>query len=155
MAIQEYDELDKRIIELLSLSSHGSYRQLAIQLDVHPTTLMQRVKNLETKGVIKGYRASIDYLKLGLEYMGLVNIYADNVTTVQDAIGAMPQVIAVFDVTGDADCVAWIACFDREEFSGVVKRINAIPDVKKTNTAVILDIKKDPFSYVPPITGAD
>ncbi len=154
MPLEEYDDLDKRIIELLSKSSQGSYRQIAIQLNVHPTTLMQRVKNLETKGVIRGYRASIDYLKLGLEYMGLVHIYADNVSTVQDAIASMPQVISVFDVTGDADCVAWIACFDREEFSEVVKGINAIPDVKKTNTAVILDIKKDPFSYIPPIIGA-
>lgn len=153
MVLADYDELDKRIIEMLSKSSQGSYRQLAIQLNVHPTTLMQRVKNLETKGVINGYRARIDYLKLGFEYMGLVNVYADNVNTVQDEISNMPQVISVFDVTGDADCVAWIACFDRDEFSDVVKRINAIPDVKKTNTAVILGIKKDPFSYVPPITG--
>jgi DNA-binding Lrp family transcriptional regulator len=52
MSLEEYDELDKRIIELLSKSSQGSYRQIAIQLNVHPTTLMQRVKNLETKGVI-------------------------------------------------------------------------------------------------------
>lgn len=155
MSLAEYDELDKRIIELLSKSSQGSYRQIAKQLNVHPTTLIQRVKNLESKGVIKGYRASIDYMALGFDYMGLVNVYADNVTTVQDAIGSIPQVISVFDVTGDADCVAWIACVDRDEFSDVVKNINAIPDVKKTNTAVILGIKKDPFSYVPPIIDVE
>ncbi|NLU46277.1 MAG: Lrp/AsnC family transcriptional regulator, partial [Euryarchaeota archaeon] len=40
------DELDRRIIELLSNSSQGSYRQIAKQLSVHPTTLIQRVKNL-------------------------------------------------------------------------------------------------------------
>ena len=151
MSLAEYDDLDKRIIELLSTSSQGSYRQIAKQLNVHPTTLIQRVKNLESKGVIKGYRASIDYMALGFDYMGLVNVYADNVATVQDAIGSIPQVISVFDVTGDADCVAWIACVDRDEFSDVVKSINAIPNVKKTNTAVILGIKKDPFSYIPPI----
>lgn len=153
MSLSDFDELDKRIIELLCRSSQGSYRQLAKQLDVHPTTLIQRVKNLETKGVINGYRASIDYMKLGFEYMGMVSVYAENVKTVQGEISKIPQVVSVFDVTGEADCIVWIACLDRDEFSDVVKEINAIQDVKKTNTSVILDITKDPFSYVPPILG--
>ena len=153
MSLSDYDELDKRIIELMCRSSQGSYRQLAKQLDVHPTTLIQRVKNLESKGVIQGYRASIDYMKLGFEFMGLVSVIANNVTTVQAEIARIPQVISVFDVTGDSDCVAWVACQDREEFSEVVKEINGIEDVKKTNTAFILNIQKDPFSYIPPILG--
>ena len=153
MSLEDYDELDKRIIETLCRSSQGSYRQIAKQLNVHPTTLIQRVKNLETKGVIQGYRASVDYMRLGFEYMGLVSVYAENVVTVQDQIAKIPQVISIFDVTGESDCIAWIACIDRDEFSNVVKAINAIPDVKNTNTSVILGIKKDPFTYIPPILG--
>ena len=153
MSLEDYDELDKRIIETLCRSSQGSYRQIAKQLNVHPTTLIQRVKNLETKGVIQGYRASVDYMRLGFEYMGLVSVYAENVVTVQDQIAKIPQVISIFDVTGESDCIAWIACIDRDEFSNVVKAINAIPDVKKTDTSVILGIKKDPFTYIPPILG--
>ena len=153
MSLEDYDELDKRIIELLCRSSQGSYRQIAKQLNVHPTTLIQRVKNLESKGVIQGYRASVDYMKLGFEYMGMVSVYADNVVSVQDEIAKIPQVISIFDVTGESDCMAWIACIDRDEFSAAVKAINAIDGVKKTNTSVILGIKKDPCSYIPPILG--
>ena len=153
MSLEDYDELDKRIIELLGRSSQGSYRQIAKQRNVHPTTLIQRVKNLESKGVIQGYRASVDYMKLGFEYMGMVSVYVDNVVSVQDEIAKIPQVISIFDVTGESDCMAWIACIDRDEFSAAVKAINAIDGVKKTNTSVILGIKKDPFSYIPPILG--
>ena len=149
MAMEGYDELDRRIIELLSTSSQGSYRQLAKILDVHPSTLIQRVKNLEAKGVIRGYRANIDYMKLGYEFMGFVNVSASDVVAVQEEIAGIPQVIAVFDVTGDSDCMAWIACADRAEFSAAVKRINSIAGVIRTNTSVIMDIKKDPFSFVP------
>ncbi len=153
MSLSDFDELDKRIIELLCTSSQGSYRQLAKQLDVHPTTLIQRVKNLESKGVISGYRAGIDYMKLGFEYMGIISIIAENVVAVQDEVARIPQVISVFDVTGESDCMAWIACLDRDEFSEVVKQINSLPGVKRTNTSVILNITKDPFSYIPPILG--
>ncbi|MBO4348743.1 MAG: Lrp/AsnC family transcriptional regulator, partial [Candidatus Methanomethylophilaceae archaeon] len=86
MGLEGYDELDKRIIELLSTSSQGSYRQIAKTLDVHPSTLIQRVKNLESRGVIRGYRANIDYMKLGFEFMGVVNVNASDVIAVQDKI---------------------------------------------------------------------
>ena len=75
--VQEFDEMDRRIIELLCKSSQGSYRQIAKQLGVHPTTLIQRVKTLESKGVINGYRANIDYMRLGFEFMGIVQIYVE------------------------------------------------------------------------------
>ncbi len=153
MPMDEYDELDKRIIELLCKSSQGSYRHFAKELGVHPTTLIQRIKNLESRGVITGYRASIDYMALGFDYMGVVNIYADDAIAVQEKVIEIPQVISLFDVTGDSDCIAWVACEDREEFSRVVKAINAIPHVRKTNTSIILGVKKDPFSFIPPIMG--
>lgn len=148
----DFDELDRRIIELLSESSEGSYRQIAKQLGVHPTTLIQRVKNLQTKGVVRGYRAKVDYMRLGFSYMGMVQIYMDgNLLDVQETIKNLPQVIAVFDITGDCDSIAWIACRDREEFSEVVKRIMNIDGVKKTNTSVVLNLVKDPFDFIPDI----
>ena len=149
--LQSMDELDKRIVDLMCTSSQGSYRQLAKQLGVHPTTLIQRVKNLEDKGIIRGYRAKIDYMKLGFEYMGIVHIYADDIVEVLDNLCKVPQIIGIFDVTGDSDAIAWIACMDREDFSETVKFINSQPGVKKTNTAVVLSIAKDPFDFIPDI----
>lgn len=150
--INEFDELDRRIIDLLSASSQGSYRQIAKQLGIHPTTLIQRVKVLETKGVVNGYRAKIDYMRLGFDFMGIIQIYVDkNMLGVQEKITAIPQVIAVFDVTGECDSIAWVACRDREEFSNIVKSILMIDGVNKTNTSVVLNMMKDPMDYIPPI----
>jgi DNA-binding Lrp family transcriptional regulator len=150
MAGETLDNLDKKIVEELCSSSQGSYRQIAKRLGVHPTTLIQRVKSLEAKGVINGYRAIVDYLKLGYEFMGVVHIYVEgDLLEIQKKIMYIDQVISVFDVTGDYDSIAWVACVDRDEFSDVVKRILAIRGVKKTNTSVILNIVKDPMKFVP------
>ncbi|MDN5357943.1 MAG: hypothetical protein PWR17_1112 [Candidatus Methanomethylophilaceae archaeon] len=149
--LRDMDDLDKRIVELICTSSQGSYRQLAKQIGVHPTTLIQRVKNLETKGIINGYRAKIDYMKLGFEYMGIVHIYADNLVEVLGNLSRVPQIVGIFDVTGDSDAIAWVACINREEFSETVKLINSQPGVKKTNTSVVLSIVKDPFDFIPEI----
>ena len=151
MTLDDYDELDKRIIKLLCKSSQGSYRQIAKQLNVHPTTLIQRIKNLESKGVIKGYRASIDYMAMGFEFMGTISIYSDDINTAQHDICAIPQVVSFFEVTGESDAMVWVACVDRAEFSDVVNAINAIPTVRRTSTQVVLNIAKDPYAYIPPI----
>ncbi|MBQ7700861.1 MAG: Lrp/AsnC family transcriptional regulator [Candidatus Methanomethylophilaceae archaeon] len=148
--INVYDDLDMKIIDLLCRSSQGSYRQLAKELGIHPTTLIQRVKVLESKGIITGYRAKIDYMRLGFDFMGVIQIYVDrDVLDVQESIRAMPNVIAVFDVTGDCDSIAWVACRNREEFSTIVKNILTIDGVKKTNTSIVLNVIKDPMDHIP------
>ena len=150
--IREFDELDRRIVQLMCNSSQGSYRQIAKQLGVHPTTLIQRVKNLEKKGVINGYRAKVDYMRLGFDYMGIIKVYVDkNMLDVQEKIKSIPQVLAVFDVTGECDSIVWIACRDRDEFSNIVKSILTIEGVQKTNTSVVLNIMKDPADFIPKV----
>ncbi|MCQ2069840.1 MAG: Lrp/AsnC family transcriptional regulator [archaeon] len=130
-------------------SSQGSYRQLAKQLGVHPTTLIQRVKNLETKGVITGYRAKIDYVAMGYDYTGLVQVYSDNIVEVEKEILNIPEVVAVYDVTGEADVIVLVTCPGRDEFSEAVKKINSLPGVNKTNTSVVLNIVKSENEFIP------
>lgn len=145
------DELDRRIVDMLSRSSQGSYRQLAKQLSVHPTTLIQRVRNLESKGVIGGYRAKLDYMRLGYDYMGFVQVRSADAVAARTGIAAIPQVMAVYDVTGEADHLVMVTCADREEFSATLAAINAVAGVTGTSTSVILDIFKNPDEFIPDV----
>jgi len=148
----ELDESDIRIIDSLCRSSQGSYRQLAKELGMHPTTLIQRVRSLESRGLVTGYRAKIDYMKIGFDFMGIIQVFADrDVLEVQERIRSIPQVLAVFDVTGDCDSIVWVACRDREEFSAIVKNIMMLDGVRKTNTSIILNVIKAPMDFVPEI----
>ena len=151
--LKEFDELDKRIIEMICNSSQGSYRQLAKQLGVHPTTLIQRIKHLEKMGVVKGYRAKIDYVAMGYDYTGLVHVYSDNAVEVENELVNIPEVAAVYDVTGEADIVVLVTCLNRDEFSAVVKRINSIDGVHKTNTSVVLNVVKSENEFIPNLFG--
>ncbi|HUT27386.1 MAG TPA: Lrp/AsnC family transcriptional regulator [Methanomassiliicoccales archaeon] len=144
------DDLDKRIVEELCKSSQGSSRAIAKRLGIHPTTLMQRVRNMEQNDVIRGYRANVDYMKLGYEFMAIVHIYVEgDLIEIQRRIKELKNIVAILDVTGECDSIAWVACRSREEFSQVVKSMLIIPGVKKTNTYVILNVIKDPFNFMP------
>ncbi len=144
------DEMDERIIEELCTSSQGSYRKIAKRLGIHPTTLIQRVNHLEEQGVILGYRAHVDYLEIGYEFMALVHVYVEgDLLEVQKKMRELDSVVAVFDVTGECDSIVWVACKNREEFSGIVKHMLTLNGVKKTNTYVILNVIKDPHEFIP------
>ena len=144
------DQLDERIIKEICTSSQGSYRQIAKRLGIHPTTLIQRMKHLEENGMILGYRANVDYLKLGYEFMALVHVYVEgDLLEVQRKMREFPNVVAIFDVTGECDSIAWVACKSREDFSGTIKQMLTIDGVQKTNTYVILNVIKDPYEFIP------
>jgi len=150
MVREMLDQLDERIIREISISSQGSYRQIAKRLGVHPTTLIQRIKNLEEKGVILGNRANLDYLKLGYEFMAMVHVYVEgDLLEVQKKMRELQNVVGIFDVTGECDSIVWVACKNREEFSGTIKRMLTIGGVKKTSTYVILNVIKDPYEFIP------
>jgi DNA-binding Lrp family transcriptional regulator len=144
------DELDERIIREVCISSQGSYRQIAKRLGVHPTTLIQRMKNLEENGVILGHRANVDYLKLGYEFMAMVHVYFEgDLLEIQKRMREIKSIVGIFDVTGECDSIVWVACKNREEFSAVIKQMLAIDGVSKTNTHVILNVIKDPYEFIP------
>jgi len=92
----------------------------------------------------------VDYLKLGYEFMALVHIYTEgDILDVQAKIKAMDNVLAIFDVTGECDSIAWVACKNRDQFSDLIKRMLTIHGIKKTNTYVVLNMIKDPYQFIP------
>lgn len=146
---KKLDRLDRDIIRKVSESSQGSYRQLAQRVDAHPSTFMQRIKSLESRGIIRGYRAKLDYFAMGFSYMGLVQIYSEDIVRAEKDLSDIEEVMAVYDVTGEADAVAMVVCEDRDAFNQVIKRIGQLPSVRKSNTSIILDVVKSPDDFVP------
>lgn len=151
--LSEFDELDRRIIEMMCRSSQGSFRQLAKQLGVHPTTLIQRVKNLENKGIIRGYRAKVDYVVMGCDYTGVVAVKADDTCVAGAEIARIRDVVSVLEVTGESNLLVTIACLDREEFSKIVREISAVEGVKRSAASVVLNVFKSSDDFVPELVA--
>ncbi|MEM3399892.1 MAG: Lrp/AsnC family transcriptional regulator [Candidatus Micrarchaeia archaeon] len=144
------DEKDTAIIHELRRSCRLSARKLAKKLGMHPATLLQRMRRLEGEGVIKGYVADIDYLKMGYEFMAMVEIsIRGDILKVQEQIKNMAGVVAVYDVTGETDSVVIAMCKSRAELSRLIKSIRKLAGVEKTNTHVILNVVKDMGEFIP------
>lgn len=139
------DELDEKILDELRHNSRESFRRLAARLRVSPATIIQRVKKLESAGVVRGYGVNIDYSRLGYDYMGVteITIRKGALLEVQRQIALMPGVVSVFDVTGQSDSLVVSRCKSRGEFSALLKKILSIDNVERTNTHVVLNVVKE------------
>jgi DNA-binding Lrp family transcriptional regulator len=139
---QEIDELDARIMRELIADSSRSYRRIAKDVGLSPAALVERIKSLERKDYITGYGARVNYLKLGFEFMAIVEISMSgkNLITIEEKIAKLPHVAAVWDTTGEYDSLAVVMCKTRGELSATVKRILGTEGVRKTNTNMVLNV---------------
>jgi DNA-binding Lrp family transcriptional regulator len=109
-----------------------------------PAALIERVKYLEREGYITGYGARIDYVKLGFEFMAVVEISMSgkDLIAVEEKIAQFPGVAAVWDSTGEYDAIAILMCKSRSQLSSLVKKIIGVKGVEKTNTNMVLNVVK-------------
>ncbi len=145
------DVLDRRIILALESDCRRSNRDLASELQVSPSTVIARVRNLEKFGVVMGYAATLDHEKLGYELTALVEVIVSKgkLLEMEREIAKIQGVCAVYDVTGATDGIVIGKFRDREELSRFAKSLLAMPFVERTNTHVVLTTVKEDFRLPP------
>jgi Lrp/AsnC family leucine-responsive transcriptional regulator len=78
-----------------------SYKELGQRIGLTAPAVAERVRKLEDAGVIRGYRAVVDYEKLGFPILCVVRLKAPTrASGIDDKIRAIPQVIEANRVTG-------------------------------------------------------
>ncbi len=139
------DEKDIRILKVLLEDSRLSFRQIAKRTGLAVSTVVSRVRRLEESGIIKKYTVEIDYEKLGYSLPVIIDVRVSKgkLFEVEREIARHPNVLAVYDITGDFD-VAVLAVFKtRRELDAFVKMLQRMEYVERTHTKIILNIIKD------------
>jgi len=124
-----------------------SFRQLANEMNVSTTTVATRVARLQGAGIIGGYHALVDFQKLGYELTVVTEIHVSKgkLVEMEQEIAKIPNVCAVYDVTGEIDAVVISKCRNREELSRFTKSLLGMHFVERTNSHVVLTTVKEDF----------
>lgn len=141
------DKNDQKIIELLRANSKRPAQEIARQTGLPLTTVHNRIRRLETRGVITGYTITVDETKLGkglTAYVLVSVIYrtpAGIRVSQEDVAREIKNLGAdeVSVVTGGTDLIARVHAKDISELNDlVVKKLRNIDGVDKTQTMVVL-----------------
>lgn len=141
------DEIDKRLLRELLIDSKRSYRELARKIGVSTATVINRIQRLESSGVIRGYTITIDHERIGFELTVVTEITVSKgrLIEVEEEVSKLPNVCAVYDVTGLTDAMVVAKFRSRKDLSKFTKGLLAMPYVERTNTHVVLTTVKEDF----------
>ena len=134
------ESLDRTILLALAKDSSLSLSDFAAQLDVPSSTLHQRVKKLEAKGLISGYKAEIDKRQVGLKINALVSLTPIDPAAPDDIgekISTIMEIESCWSVAGVESYIVKVAVADPEALEELLARIRSTANVF-TKTSVIL-----------------
>lgn len=147
----DIDDLDRRILEELLKNSKRSYRQLADMLDIAPGTVLKRMKDMESKGIIKGYSVVVDHGKLGSQITALIEITSSGgkLEEMGKKLSKLENIYGVYETTGSPDAIIIGKFRDTDELGKFARYLLGLPSVSRTNTHVVLNTAKEDFRILP------
>lgn len=143
------EDLDRRIIDLLGKDGRMSYADIARETGLSTSALHQRVKRLEQRGVIRGYRAEIDYREVGLPLTAFVSLTPIDPAAPDDApdrLSGIPEIEGCWSVAGAYSYMLKVRVSEPAHLEDLLARIRAAANVSTVSTIVL----STAFEYRPP-----
>ncbi|NOR12026.1 MAG: winged helix-turn-helix transcriptional regulator [Candidatus Aminicenantes bacterium] len=139
------DDLDKNILRALNKNARMSFRQVAKKLEISPATLHNKVRKLENSGILKGYIPLIDTESVGYHLMAIIGlrVIQEKDIEVQEVISKLPQVGAIYEITGDWDLILICYFKGRKDLTHFLKKELPISYIERAITHLVLKVVKE------------
>ena len=119
------------------------YLEIAMACGVSGTSSHQRVKRLESNGVITGSRLLVKPQALGLNVCAYVSVSLSEANKYPDVIESFKRISEIVEchfVTGKHAILIKLYCFDHDHLMEILlNTIQKIPYVQSTDTQISLD----------------
>ena len=143
------DDYDRAILRVLSALGRVSFTELAGRINLSNTPTQARVKRLEQVGIITGYRAILDPVKLGLDHIAFVEVKLVDtreaaLTAFNEAARAVPEIEECHMTASHFDYLLKVRTSDMRAYRKVLgELISALPHVSNTSTHVVMEAVKE------------
>jgi Lrp/AsnC family leucine-responsive transcriptional regulator len=135
------DRIDARLLERLQVDGRRPYAELGAEVGISGPSAHERVKKLESRGVIRGYAATVDPAAAGypvLAFTWLTQAPGTAGADLTDSFAAIPEVEECHHIAGEADYLLKIRTRDTRHLEAVLVRLQATPHVFTTETEIVL-----------------
>jgi Lrp/AsnC family transcriptional regulator, leucine-responsive regulatory protein len=141
------DEIDRDILKILQSSARTSNAEIARNLGMAPSAILERIRKLEARGVISGYETRVDPKALDLELLAFVFVRASELLgelPTGRALSEIPEVLEVHHVAGEDCYLAKVRAQGTDHLGRLLRnRFGAIPTVTSTRTTIVLGTVKE------------
>lgn len=149
MASTDLDSFDHAILRVLATDGRISVTELARRIGLSKSPTQARVKRLEETGVITGYRALLDPIRMGLAHVAFVEVRLSDtreaaLQAFNRAVGQVPEIEQCHMIAGGFDYLLKVRTADIRDYRRVMaERLSALPHVASTSTYVAMEAVKE------------
>jgi Lrp/AsnC family leucine-responsive transcriptional regulator len=139
-AFERIDETDARILELLQRDGRESYAEVGQAVGMSGPSAHERVKKLESRGVIRGYSAIVDPTLLGYGVLAFIFIKQVPGTIATDLTGNFIDIEEIEEchhIAGEADYLLKVRATDTRHLERLLHSIQQVPHVFTTETQIV------------------
>jgi len=145
----QLDVFDRKIIEVLAIDGRISVTALANKIGLSKSPTQARLRKLEIDGVIRGYRALIDPIRLGRDHVSFVEVkLSDTREAALAAFGAAVMRVSEIEqchlIAGSFDYLLKVRTAGMPGYRAVLaEKISTLPHVASTSTYVAMQSLKE------------
>ncbi|MCU0900224.1 MAG: Lrp/AsnC ligand binding domain-containing protein [Cypionkella sp.] len=145
----DLDRFDHAILRVLSAEGRISAVELARRIGLSKSPTQARMKRLEELGVITGYRAGLDPIKMGQAHVAFVEVKLSDtreaaLQAFNKAVITVPEIEQCHMIASRFDYLLKVRTADIQDYRRVLaERISALPHVTSTSTYVAMEAVKE------------
>ena len=134
------EETDRKILTLLAGDGRMSFTDLGRATGLSTSAVHQRVKRLESRGLITGYAALLDYDRVGLPLTAFISIRPIDPSQPDDSperLRGIGEIESCWSVAGDESYILKVRVGTPLDLEELLARIRAAANVA-TRTTIVL-----------------
>jgi DNA-binding Lrp family transcriptional regulator len=139
------DRTDRAIVALLQENARLSNKEIAGRVGVAQSTCSERIRRLESSGVLRGFHAEVDPAALGIGLQAMIAVRLHRHETTQVArfrayAEQLPEVVAFYHMAGNNDFLVHVMVRDSDHLRDIAMgAFTAQPEVAHIETSIIFE----------------
>lgn len=136
----QLSEIDRKILRTLQANSARSMGELGEMVGLSASACHRRVRALEDRGYISGYRAALDRERLGLSMQFFIELSLTSqseatLAAFETAVRAIPEILECHLMAGKSDYILRVVCEDAQAFERLHRELVArLPGVARVHS---------------------
>jgi len=149
LPIAEIDRFDRAILDVLANDGRISITDLAARIGLSKTPTQARLRRMERDGVITGYRAMLDPIRIGRDHVAFVEVKLTDtreaaLAAFNAAVRAVPEIEQCHMLAAGFDYLLKVRAQDMSDYRRVLAEgISTLPHVAHTSTYVAMQAVKE------------
>jgi Lrp/AsnC family leucine-responsive transcriptional regulator len=141
------DGIDSKILTMLQANARVANTEIAKEVGMAPSAVLERLRKLEAQGIIKGYTTILDSRQLDYGLVAFVFVRTEeSIGEVKTAklLAAIPEVQEVHHIAGEDCFLVKVRAKDTNHLSEILReRFGKIKTLRSTRTTIVLDTVKE------------